>query len=163
MQATKRDSHVADATTRLAVIGGVIGPILFAVLVVVGGILYDGYSHTSQKVSELGGAVMQAPLTNILMLFELTNDYTLILPIMVTCIVSSYTFQRFTKHSLYVQYLLNMGINIRHGREVSIMNSIKVRDVMNTEFTTIAQEMPFRKILETISYSKNFNALFLSN
>ena len=55
MQATKRDSHVAGATTRLAVIGGVIGPILFAVLVVVGGILYDGYSHTSQKVSELGG------------------------------------------------------------------------------------------------------------
>ena len=55
MQATKRDSHVADATTRLAVIGGVIGPILFAVLVVVGGMLYDGYSHTSQKVSELGG------------------------------------------------------------------------------------------------------------
>jgi len=82
---------------------------------------------------------------------------------MVSCIASSYTYQRFTKHSIYVQYLLNRGINIRHGREVSIMNSIKVRDVMNTEFTTIAQEMPFRKILETISYSKNFYFPVLDN
>ena len=111
----------------------------------------------------VAGAVMQAPLTNILMLFELTNDYTLILPIMVSCIAASYTYQRFTKHSLYVQYLLNKGINIRHGREVSIMNSVKVRDVMNTEFTTIAQEMPFRKVLETISYSKNFYFPVLDN
>ena len=31
----------------------------------------------------VAGAVMQAPLTNILMLFELTNDYTIILPIMI--------------------------------------------------------------------------------
>ena len=111
----------------------------------------------------VAGAVMQAPLTNILMLFELTNDYTLILPIMATCIASSYTYQRFTKHSIYVQYLLNKGINIRHGREASIMNSIKVRDVMSTDITTIAQEMPFRKILETISYSKNFYFPVLDN
>jgi chloride channel protein, CIC family len=111
----------------------------------------------------VAGAVMQAPLTNILMLFELTNDYTLILPIMATCIAASYTYQRFTKHSIYMQNLLNKGINIRHGREASIMNSIKVRDVMSTDITTIAQEMPFRKILETISYSKNFYFPVLDN
>ena len=111
----------------------------------------------------VAGAVMQAPLTNILMLFELTNDYTLILPIMATCIAASYTYQRFTKQSIYMQHLLNKGINIRHGREASIMNSIKVRDVMSTEVTTIAQEMPFRKILEAISYSKNFYFPVLDN
>ncbi len=104
----------------------------------------------------VAGAVMQAPLTNIIMLFELTNDYTLILPIMVTGIVSAYTYRAFGKHSIYMQYLLNNGINIEHGRETSILNRIKVKDVMRTEVTTISEEMPFRKILETISYSKNF-------
>ena len=34
---------------------------------------------------------------------------------------------------------------------------------MNTDVTTIAQEMPFRKILETISYSKNFYFPVLDN
>ncbi|HAK38060.1 MAG TPA: voltage-gated Cl-channel protein, partial [Nitrospina sp.] len=154
--------------------GGVFAPSLFigAMLGTAFGSTIHGVFPTLTASAEtysvvgmgaVAGAVMQAPLTNILMLFELTNDYTLILPIMVSCIASSYTYQRFTKHSIYVQYLLNKGINIRHGREVSIMNSIKVRDVMNTEFTTIAQEMPFRKILETISYSKNFYFPVLDN
>lgn len=40
---------------RFAALGGVVGPILFAVLVVVAGVVYDGYSHISQKISELGG------------------------------------------------------------------------------------------------------------
>ena len=104
----------------------------------------------------VAAAVMQAPLTIILMLFELTNDYTLILPIMIACIISAFTYKGIAKHSIYVQNLLNEGINIKHGREVSILDSIKVKDVMNTEITTIPEEMPFRKILETISYSKNF-------
>jgi len=104
----------------------------------------------------VAGAVMQAPLTNILMLFELTNDYTIILPIMITCIVSAQTFRGFTKNSIYIQKLLKEGINIQHGREVSILNSIKVSEVMHKEVTNIPEGMPFRKILETISYSKNF-------
>ena len=104
----------------------------------------------------VAGAVMQAPLTNILMLFELTNDYTIILPIMITCIVSAYTFRAFDKNSIYIQKLLKEGINIKYGREVSILNSIKVNDVLSKDVTTIPEGMPFRKILETISYSKNF-------
>jgi CIC family chloride channel protein len=104
----------------------------------------------------VAGAVMQAPLTNILMLFELTNDYTIILPIMITCIVSTYTFRAFDKNSIYIQKLLKDGINIKHGREVSILNAIKVNDVLSKDITTIPEGMPFRKILETISYSKNF-------
>jgi hypothetical membrane protein len=40
---------------RLAALGGAIGPILFVMLVIVGGGVYDGYSHVSQTISELGG------------------------------------------------------------------------------------------------------------
>lgn len=104
----------------------------------------------------VAGAVMQAPLTNIVMLVELTKDYTLILPIMVACITATYTFRIFNKNSIYIQKLLDSGINIQHGREVSILDSIRVEDVMTRDVTTIPQEMPFRKILETVSYSKNF-------
>ena len=40
---------------RLAALGGVIAPIVFAALVIVAGLAYDGYSHVGQKISELGG------------------------------------------------------------------------------------------------------------
>ncbi|MFQ5482161.1 MAG: CBS domain-containing protein, partial [Nitrospinaceae bacterium] len=101
-------------------------------------------------------AVLQAPLTNILMLFELTNDYTLILPIMIACIASSYTARAFNKDSLYIQYLVHKGINLRHGKVVSILSSMYVRDVMDKNVVTISEEMPFKSILDTVSYSKNF-------
>jgi len=148
-------------------LGGVFAPSLFigSMLGAVFGTaihaIFPNLSASPETYAVVGmgavaGAVMQAPLTNILMLFELTNDYTLILPVMVACIVSAYTYRGFTKHSIYIQYLLNDGINIKHGREVSILNSIRVQDVMSRSVTTIPEEMPFRKILETISYSKNF-------
>lgn len=148
-------------------LGGVFAPSLFvgAMLGSAFGALVHGISPNLTASPEtyalvgmgaVAGAVMQAPLTNILMLFELTNDYTIILPIMITCIVSAQTFRGFTKNSIYIQKLLKEGINIQHGREVSILNSIRVDEVMNKEVTSIPEGMPFRKILETISYSKNF-------
>lgn len=45
----------SDRAVRVAARGGVIGPILFALLVIVGGFVSDGYSHAGQKISELGG------------------------------------------------------------------------------------------------------------
>lgn len=103
----------------------------------------------------VAGAIMQAPLTNILILFELTNDYTLILPIMVSCIISSNIMRFFSGHSIYFQELLCQGINIQHGREVSILNSILVESIMSREVVCIPKETPFKNILKTISYSQN--------
>ena len=148
-------------------LGGVFAPSLFigAMLGSAFGALVHGIvpeltaspeTYALVGMGAVAGAVMQAPLTNILMLFELTNDYTIILPIMITCIVSAYTFRGFSKYSIYIEKLLNEGINIQHGREVSILNSIRVDDVMSKEVTSIPEGMPFKKILETISYSKNF-------
>ncbi len=147
--------------------GGVFAPSLFigamvgACLGAMVHALFPDITATPETYAMVGmgamaGAVMQAPLTNILMLFELTNDYTMILPIMISCIVSAYTLRLFSKNSIYVQYLLNKGINIRHGREFSVLNSIYVRDAMSSDVVTIAKNMPFKKILETISYCRNF-------
>lgn len=49
-------------TVRLGAIAGVVGPIVFAALVIVGGFITDGYSHVSQKISELGGEGAQNAL-----------------------------------------------------------------------------------------------------
>jgi CIC family chloride channel protein len=119
--------------------------------------IFPGLTASPETYAVVGmgavaGAVMQAPLTNIIMLIELTNDYSLILPIMSSCIVATYTYRALTGHSLYIQKLLKQGINIQHGREVSILNSISVKDVMSREITTIPEEMSFRNVVETISY-----------
>jgi hypothetical membrane protein len=47
---------------RILALSGIAAPILFAILVIVGGIYYEGYSHVTQAISELGGAGAPNPL-----------------------------------------------------------------------------------------------------
>lgn len=51
-----------DNLLRVLALCGIAGPILFAVLVTVGGAIYEGYSHATQSVSELGGVEAEHPL-----------------------------------------------------------------------------------------------------
>ena len=147
-------------------IGGTFAPSLFIGAMVgatfgaaVHGILPDwtasSETYALVGMAALASAVMQAPLTSILILFEMTHDYTIVLPSMVCCIVATYTMRRFTKNSIYTQSLLNRGINIQHGKATSILSSMFVRDVMTQEVVTIPEEMPFKKILEIVSYSRH--------
>ena len=45
----------SSPAVRLLALGGVAGPLVFVAIVIAGGFLYDGYSHLSQTISELGG------------------------------------------------------------------------------------------------------------
>ena len=100
-------------------------------------------------------AAAHAPITNILILFELTNDYKIILPIMASCIIATSVVRYLSKDSIYTLKLRRRGINIQQGREVSIMGSIKVGDVMDRKVETILETTPFKRILAIFSKSTN--------
>jgi CIC family chloride channel protein len=102
-------------------------------------------------------ATTHGPLTAILILFEMTGDYKIILPLMITCIVSCLLAGRLFRDSIYSMKLTRRGIDIRAGREVNVLKGIKVRDVMNPEVETVTHEMKIEKLAETISKSK-FNS-----
>lgn len=123
--------------------------------------LFPGLTGSVGSYALVGmGAVMSAvghmPMTNILMAFELTNSYQIILPIMVACISSTVTYAFFYKNSVDMEILKRMGINIWHGRESSIMGSLLVRDVMITEFDTLREDTSFREILAIMAKSKAY-------
>ncbi|GMT43009.1 MAG: chloride channel protein [bacterium] len=99
-------------------------------------------------------AVAHAPLTNILMVFELTDNYQVIAPIMVACISATFMYSYFFSNSIYIEELRLRGVSIWGGRESSIMSEIKIKDVMTKKFETIPEDMPFKKILNLISRSK---------
>lgn len=100
-------------------------------------------------------AATHAPMTNILILFELTNDYKIILPIMASCIIATSVARYLSRDSIYTLKLHRRGINVHQGREVSIMGSIKVGDVMDKKVETILETTPFKRILTIISKSTN--------
>ncbi len=104
------------------------------------------------------GAVVSAtthgPLTAILMLFEMTGNYRIILPLMVTCIVSSLAARQLYRESIYTLKLSRRGVDIWAGREVNILKSIRVKDVMNPNVETIPEFLSLEKLAGKISQSK---------
>ena len=88
------------------------------------------------------------------MLFEMTGDYKIILPLMITCIISSLVVQKLMKESIYTLKLMRRGVDIREGREVNILKSIKVGAVMNSSVETVPESMGLDQFSQMVSKSK---------
>lgn len=75
-------------------------------------------------------ATMHAPLTPIVMLFELTRDYAIILPLMLGCILAAFVAHRMYPHSFFHDALRAQGVILTHEAEVEVMKRGQVRELM---------------------------------
>jgi len=84
----------------------------------------------------LAGAV-HAPLTAIILLFEMTNNYRIILPLMFAVAVSLLVSQRMQSDSVYVLGLARKGVRLEHGRDVEVLDTVTVGEVMQAELSSL--------------------------
>ncbi len=100
-------------------------------------------------------AATHAPMTAIFLIFEMTGSYSVILPIMFACVIG-YTVSRYLQRdSIDTLELARRGIHLEAGREVSVLQSIPVGDIMNREVETIPESMPLRQLLQFIPRSRH--------
>jgi CIC family chloride channel protein len=86
----------------------------------------------------LAGAI-HAPLTAIMLLFEMTNDYRIILPLMIAVAVSMALSQWIRRDSVYMLALTRQGIRIERGRDVEVLASLRVDEVMQSDVVTTGE------------------------
>ena len=86
----------------------------------------------------LAGAV-HAPLTAMLLLFEMTQDYHIILPLMFAVIISLLVSQRLQHDSVYTLGLARKGIRLERGRDVEVLQGLNVSEAMQTGGPTLAE------------------------
>ena len=101
----------------------------------------------------MGGLVAgttRAPITAIIIVFELTNDYNIILPLMVTCIISVILSTKLTRESIYTLKLLLRNIGIKEGMEVNVMESLYVKDIYKTDVDSIAVSDNFNNVVNKV-------------
>jgi len=84
----------------------------------------------------------RAPFTAILIVFEMTDDYRLILPLMVAVTVSLLVSERLHRESIYTLKLTLQGIHLQRGRDVDVMQAVRVEEVMVTNPEKIPIDMP---------------------
>jgi len=88
----------------------------------------------------LAGAV-HAPLTAALLLFEMTSDYRIILPLMISVAVSLLISQKIQGQSMYEIGLARKGFFVKHGKDVDLLAQLKVREVMSTNMVVLPESM----------------------
>lgn len=93
-------------------------------------------------------ACARAPLTAMLIVFEMSNDYSLILPLMVAAVTASYLAQTLYPESIYTIKLTRKGIHFSQGRDMDIMQGVQVREVMNKNPVTINKNKPLAELYQ---------------
>lgn len=145
--------------------GGIFAPSLFIGAVAGGAFgflvnyLFPGSTATPGAYALVGMAGMvagatHAPITAMLIIFEMTRDYRIILPLMVTVVISTLIAGRLFPHSIYTVKLFKRGIDLRGGKDVNVLRSHRVREVMDTRFETIPTAMSLVDIFRRLEASK---------
>ena len=98
-------------------------------------------------------AATHAPITAIMILFELTTDYQIILPLMISCIIGTLVMSRLHEDSIYTIKLRRRGVNIKAGQEVDLLRKVPVRDVMRTDVPMAKPHDPFLPLLKRLYHS----------
>jgi len=134
-----------------AMLGGAFGSLvhhLFPTLTAT----YGAYSLVGMGALVAGAT--HGPITAILILFEMTGDYKIILPLMLSCILSSVVASQIKRESIYTLKLIRRGADIRAGKEVNIMKSLLVKDAMTRDVSTVSENMHLNKLLKHTFASK---------
>ena len=92
----------------------------------------------------------RATLTAIILLFEMTATYEIILPLMLSCVVADAVCYGVSEHSCYTAKLARRGISIDLESEQDLMRMIKVEDAMTKDVMTITSERPLEVAFQII-------------
>jgi len=125
--------------------GGIFAPSLFLGAMtgnVVGSFFHNTFPNSMSSPGAFSlvgmGAVVagatHAPITAIIIIFELTDDYKIILPLMLSCIIASFITVGIHRDSIYTMKLRRRGIIFKEGREVNILRSLPVKDFISHDY-----------------------------
>ena len=90
-----------------------------------------------------------APITAILMLFEMTGDYPIILPLMLATVMSTLISQVISDQSIYTLKLTRRGVHLQQGQDIDVMQGVTVGEAMTTDLDVVPLDMPLDELLET--------------
>jgi CIC family chloride channel protein len=122
-----------------AVLGGAMGKILEAVAP---GLTAGAGAFAIVGMAAVFAGAARAPFTAILIVFEMTDDYRLILPLMAAVVVSVAVAERLERESIYTLKLARRGIRLHAGRAVDVMESVRVEEVMVKKPVAVQLDTP---------------------
>ena len=147
--------------------GGVFAPSLFIGAMAGGSYgylvhwMFPAYTASPGAYATVGigsflAAATHAPLTGIFLLFEMTGNYQIIIPLMFSSIIGTLVAKRLYYDSIDTVDITKKGIKLHMGLETAIMSSIKVKDVMRTDIITANEDTTLNAIVTDMINKEKF-------
>ncbi|MCK5315417.1 MAG: chloride channel protein [Anaerolineales bacterium] len=109
-------------------------------------------------------ATAHAPITAIIILFELTGDYRIILPLMLTVVVATLLAQKMLAgESIYTLKLSRRGVHLQSGQDIDVMDGVTVDEVMTREVDTIPTDTTLSELSRILSQSRHHGIAILDD
>ena len=145
--------------------GGIFGPSLFLGAMLGGAIgtvahhLLPGYTATPGAYALVGmgalfAGIIRAPMTSVLMIFEMTRDYAVIVPLMIANLTSFFISSRFQKQPIYEALAHQDGIHLPSRSTRDEPNKRTVAQVMRKSLEIFPAEMRVQDVIEQTRASK---------
>jgi CIC family chloride channel protein len=115
--------------------------------------LSSGHSaYTLVGMGAVAGAVLGAPLSTILIVFELTgaNNYSFIIAVMVAVVIASVITQQAFGGSFFSWQLERRGVNLARGRETGFLAEVHIGDVMTSTYMNVTRDTPIAELREKL-------------
>ncbi len=143
-------------------VGGTFGPTLF-----MGGILGFVIARSTNLLglslpetnfvlvgmAGLMAGVMQAPMTAIFLIAEITGGYTLLMPLIITSAISYATIRIFEPYSIYTKRIAKQGNLLTHDSDQAVLTLLKISDLVEKNFTPIKSSETLGSFVNVIAHS----------
>jgi len=151
--------------------GGIFAPSLMIGAMVGGGLgtivhgIWPAATASSGAYALVGaGAVVaattHAPLTAFMIIFELTGDYKIILPLMISCVIATMMAARLNEASIYTMKLLRRGQDIFKGRSLNVLSHLQASEVMCEPEGKVSSQANLFELL-TLFMDNRHNSIFV--
>ena len=143
-----------------AALGGAWGHLIYG--------LWPEYTSFSGAYALVGmgavvAAVTHAPISAIFIIFELTNSYLILTPLMVSCIIAVFLSHHYLGKSIYLAKLESGGIHIYDKKNVNLLHNIKIHHVMDNNPILIHEGLSFSEVIKTLLNEKRPSGIVVND
>ena len=154
MSLTNAGGGVGGTFGPTLIVGGLVGFVFSRFVNLAGGYDIPEANFTLVGMAGLMAGVMQAPMTAIFLIAEITGGYVLLLPLIIASVVSFATMRRFETYSIYTKRIANQGDLLTHDSDKAVLTLLKTADLIEKDFISIEPQRYLRDLVHVIANCK---------
>ena len=146
-------------------VGGTFGPTLFigalagfvvsrTINLIGGAPVVPEQNFVLVGMAGLMAGVMQAPMTAIFLIADMTGGYELLIPLILTSTVSYAVTRSIEPYSIYTKRIAKKGELLTHDSDQAVLTLLKTSEVIESDFLTVRIDATLRDLVEKVSQSK---------